>query len=1670
MLALSLFTGAFPLAANAAEPIRVTSGSQLKDALSSVTNGGVISIDADITDAVSSSTISSSKSFTIEGNGHKITQASNERAPIRISASGTTITVKNLAFDGNGYSSNLSYGGGAIASYRGAIVVDNCIFENYYSSGGNYGGGAILAQNSSSSVTVSNSSFINNRSNYHGGAIYTGGRSTITNSTFYGNSSTRDGGAIYANSGGTIVNCTIVGNTSTRDGGGVRNNSSSSGSQTQLRNNIVIGNNCGSSYSGKDIYRANDQGYNLIGDAVSLSVTNTNTKTNVANTGWLDTGAPKDNGGIPDKLPLQPTIALIPTADSPAINTGSSATVNSVSIPTTDQRGYTRIGAPDIGAYEYSLIEAEVSIMLGEVLNLASVSPLAAGMFETVQCSDGWQNIIVFDSDSNEFMKAIGVGEVTIDGYVGASKYIEIILTVVDSQTPDTVASFQITDCPEAADSEVWFDVSYEMDITGAATKDVEIDIRQSDGSPLPEHVTAMTPIFREDNSIGLMLVNDPANGVYSDIELQVTVKSVFDFTYRETKILLLKKPADVAVIGVNLESDRLSISSEGSIALEYNVLSLGEAAENPSLIWSYSASSGIALQGLTQDMSTQAQSGVLNIDIKNRSSSSGAITITATSADNPYRSASVTISVLGISNDVYSYDELYQAVQRAQSGDVISIQADLTAKKVIQVDGTSSASISRADKSLQSTITLRTDIVIEGNGHTIDGQGYYAIFYGTGGVATIKNLTITNAVNTNTSSSEKQGVAICLKGGSVVLENVTVFNCETAVGYGGALYLHEGSSATLLNCTIANNKGKRGGGIYVDNGSLVLENTIITNNRADDYGDNLCYTNNSKNIDVLDGGYNIIYDIFYYGSSSSNRTDVTDSFNYNENNTTQNKNTIDVYGHEWIAKTLGSNGGNAKTLALLYHQDSPAIDKIPQGSSPEYDQRGIQREGLGDIGAYEYYGIEKEYTLSAGQQIFVDNDFTENGNALLVLDSIKTWASSVRSVATVSGGHITAHTEGVSVITGQDGSGSVVAVFPIYVGDQSISGVHLSTEKKVYESGEQASLVFTVKAGSSTDKGLVFKAELFTKDAWVQLSELPEEITITGLIGTADSAGVMPLTIVNRWNQDAVIRITATSTANNSIAGTVDITSKREIFNGITITPDENTLTSGQPLTLSYVVDASPSYPAKLQWSFTGTDVVIPDSINTDERSGNFTLYPVCLSGTDAGLLTITATLVETDEANSTSVSVSPAFASDAVSSASIVNLSELDANQPFELDREITVYYALTDDISSGYKWEILQCTPDDHDDEFALTFPVKVTVDGLDIGEYSAPFVTNATLGSIIITVPEPLEGDFMLVLKGASAAYDDQAPSPVKTGYHFAISAETYVAATGISLSSQSLALSPGNSASLVATVSPNDASNKAVSYESSNTAVATVNENGVVSAIANGSALITAKTQDGEFTATCTVTVSSGASGNTGGSGLDNPKIPKPVDPPKDYTLAFTDVKKTDWFYHSVKYVYENGLFNGTSDTTFSPNATMTRGMMVTVLYRLAGVSTSGNAVFTDVPETAWYADAVNWAAEKGIVNGIGGGLFAPDTEITREQMAVILYNYSKAMNVKLPPTREASEFADAASIGEWATEAVNAMYQASVINGKENNVFDPQGKATRAEVATMLMNYLEAVK
>ena len=180
---------------------------------------------------------------------------------------------------------------------------------------------------------------------------------------------------------------------------------------------------------------------------------------------------------------------------------------------------------------------------------------------------------------------------------------------------------------------------------------------------------------------------------------------------------------------------------------------------------------------------------------------------------------------------------------------------------------------------------------------------------------------------------------------------------------------------------------------------------------------------------------------------------------------------------------------------------------------------------------------------------------------------------------------------------------------------------------------------------------------------------------------------------------------------------------------------------------------------------------------------------------------------------------------------------------------------------------------------------------------------------------------------------------------------------------------------------------------------------------------------------------------------------------------------FTDVHPDDWFFEAVMFVYQNNLMNGTSATTFSPNDATTRAQIATIFYRMAGSPAVENTnPFTDVPYgpgTDWYYDAVLWVQQNGIMQGYGDNLFGPGDPVTREQLAVIFYNYAKFKGYDTTASGDLSGFTDTGDLSPWAQEAMKWAVGSGVMSGKGNGILDPKGTATRAEIAAMLQNFIE---
>ena len=180
---------------------------------------------------------------------------------------------------------------------------------------------------------------------------------------------------------------------------------------------------------------------------------------------------------------------------------------------------------------------------------------------------------------------------------------------------------------------------------------------------------------------------------------------------------------------------------------------------------------------------------------------------------------------------------------------------------------------------------------------------------------------------------------------------------------------------------------------------------------------------------------------------------------------------------------------------------------------------------------------------------------------------------------------------------------------------------------------------------------------------------------------------------------------------------------------------------------------------------------------------------------------------------------------------------------------------------------------------------------------------------------------------------------------------------------------------------------------------------------------------------------------------------------------------FQDVAESDWFYAAVQYVYEQGIMSGVEEGRFEPGTTLTRAMLAQTLYAMEGKpQVSGGEDFSDVEEGDWYAAAVAWAAENGLVSGVGGDRFAPNDALTREQMALILYRYAQHKSYDVQVDGEPLEgFQDVEKISDWAVEAMAWAVNAKLLSGTGDNLLTPAGTATRAQVAQVLANFCQTV-
>ncbi len=240
---------------------------------------------------------------------------------------------------------------------------------------------------------------------------------------------------------------------------------------------------------------------------------------------------------------------------------------------------------------------------------------------------------------------------------------------------------------------------------------------------------------------------------------------------------------------------------------------------------------------------------------------------------------------------------------------------------------------------------------------------------------------------------------------------------------------------------------------------------------------------------------------------------------------------------------------------------------------------------------------------------------------------------------------------------------------------------------------------------------------------------------------------------------------------------------------------------------------------------------------------------------------------------------------------------------------------------------------------------------------------------------------------------------------------------------------------------------------------------------------NGTIQVSARAEREHILKTISVTLTKKSSGGPGGPSNRKPSKEEPGTPQQDTTdipkkEIFQDVKEGDWFYNAVHYVHNMGLFQGTHHG-FDPNGNMTRGMVATVLCRLAsGEQSVEKTSFSDITSDSWYVEGISWCVANNIMQGIGNNLFAPNASLTREQLATVLYRYALYLKADMPTSEHplGDEYKDADQISSYAKEAFGFTVHTGIISGKGNGILAPRDYATRAEVAAMLMRFVEVVK
>ena len=485
-------------------------------------------------------------------------------------------------------------------------------------------------------------------------------------------------------------------------------------------------------------------------------------------------------------------------------------------------------------------------------------------------------------------------------------------------------------------------------------------------------------------------------------------------------------------------------------------------------------------------------------------------------------------------------------------------------------------------------------------------------------------------------------------------------------------------------------------------------------------------------------------------------------------------------------------------------------------------------------------------------------------------------------------------------------------------------------------------------------------------------------------------------------------------------------------IVTGVSISPAGATVEMGGTVQFAAAVSGTGDFSQEVTWSVSG-GVSAGTSISANG------LLTVAADETAESLTVMATASGDSSKSASATVTVTPP--------AAVTGVSVSPAGATVEAGK--TVQFSATVNGTGGFSQEVTWSVSG------GVSAGTSISADGL------LTVAADETAESLTVTAAA--SGDSS---KSASATVTVTPPAAV----------------TGVSVSPAGATVEAGKTVQFSATVNGTGGFSQEVTWSVSGgvSAGTSISANGLLTVAADETATsltVTATASGGSsIYGTATVTV-------TPPSTPDEPDVPVwPVFPggstgpdepeePEDEGLPFIDVHEGDWFYENVGYVYENGLMNGVSETLFEPNGTVTRGMIVTILHRLEGEPESDyDMPFTDVAEQQWYAGAVRWAAGEGIVTGVSATEFAPDDPITREQFAAILWRYAQSKGYDVSASADLTGFLDYGQISEYALPALQWAVGAGVMSGRGDGILAPQGTATRAEAAAMLMRFVENVK